>query len=93
MSTAPQFTVGFPPELVEAIAVRVAELLAADRASSSGPEPWIAVEDAAAHLACRPHRIYDLVASGRLPHRKEGRRVLFRRSELDAYLDEGAGAP
>jgi excisionase family DNA binding protein len=74
---------------LDAIAVRVADLLA-DRHASTGPEPWIGVEDAAHHLACSPKRIYDLKAQGRVPHRKDGSRVLFRRSDLDAYLDAPA---
>ena len=71
---------------LEVIAERVADLLAA-RPIASEPEPWIGVEAAAAHLACSPKRIYDLKAQGRIPYRKDGSRVLFRRSELDAYLE------
>jgi excisionase family DNA binding protein len=31
--------------------------------------------------------VYELVAQQRLPYRRDGRRLLFRRSELDAYLE------
>jgi hypothetical protein len=58
-------------------------------------EPWIGVEDAAAHLGCKPQRIYDLVcrrATSGIPHRKEGSRLLFRRSELDRWIDSGRAA-
>ena len=71
-------------DFIDAIATRVAELL---QPAPGAPEPWIGVDEAAAHLACKPQRIYDLVSQRRLPFRRDGRRVLFRRSDLDGYLD------
>ena len=47
------------------------------------------MREAAEHLACKPQRIYDLVSQERLPFRRDGRRVLFRRSDLDEYLEKG----
>jgi hypothetical protein len=32
-------------------------------------------------------RVYNLTAAGAIPHRKHADRVLFRRDELDAWLD------
>ena len=52
-----------------------------------GPEPWVGVAEAAAHLACKPQRIYDLVHQRAIPYRKDGSRLLFRLSELDAALE------
>ena len=80
-----------PGELVEAVAQRVAALLA-DRLdpNGNGPDPWLDVQAAARYLACEPHRVYDLAASGRLRCAKDGRRSLFRREWLDAAL-EGHG--
>jgi excisionase family DNA binding protein len=84
-----------PSELVELIAEHAAELLA-ERLASDGEvppalvaEPWLNVEQAAAYLACPKSRIYDLTREGRLPRRKDGRRSLYRRSDLDAALDDG----
>jgi excisionase family DNA binding protein len=65
---------------------RLAELVAA-RLDHRRSEPWVGVREAAAHLACRPQRIYNLVHARAIPHRKDGSRVLFRLSELDAWLD------
>ncbi|MGZ4185019.1 MAG: helix-turn-helix domain-containing protein [Solirubrobacteraceae bacterium] len=56
-------------------------------ADGHGPEPWVGVEQAAAHLACKPQRVYDLVHQRAIPHHKDGSRLLFRLSELDAWLD------
>jgi excisionase family DNA binding protein len=74
-----------PEALVEAVAERVAELLA-ERLPAQGPAPWLDVDGAADYLACKPHRVYDLVAEGRLRCAKDGRRSLFRREWLDDYL-------
>jgi excisionase family DNA binding protein len=50
------------------------------------PEPWVDVAGAAEHLACKRQRIYDLVHAKRIPHHRDGSRLLFRRSELDVWL-------
>jgi excisionase family DNA binding protein len=76
-----------PDVFVQAIAGRVAELLADSLAGGSAPEPWIGVEQAAEHLACPPSRIYDLVSQRRLTPRRDGRRLLFKRSHLDAAIE------
>lgn len=52
-----------------------------------GPEAWVGVQEAAEHLGCKPQRIYNLVHDQAIPHRKDGSRLLFRRSELDAWLE------
>lgn len=73
---------------VDAIARRVAELL--DQPSMPEPSRWLDAAGAAEHLATRPDRIYDLVQLGKLVPRRDGRRLLFRRDELDAYLEGSA---
>ncbi len=78
-----ELKVAVPRELLDAIARRAAELAANDQADE--PEPFIGVK-AAQHLACRPHRIYDLVHRRAIPFYKDGSRLLFRRSELDAWI-------
>lgn len=88
---ASALTFELPPELVELVAERAAELVA-ERHEPKGSEPWIGVEQAADHLACKPHRIYSLVHRRAIPYRKDGSRLLFRRSELDRWLDQSAPA-
>lgn len=66
---------------------RLRELVASQ--TSNGAEPWIGVTEAAEHLACKRQRIYDLVHADRIPHHRDGSRLLFRRSELDAWLKGG----
>lgn len=78
-----------PGEVVEAVAQRVAELVGG--AESKEPEPWIDVPAAAEYLACRPHRIYELVRRRKVRYRKDGSRLLFRKSDLDRYVSEPTG--
>ena len=72
---------------VEAIAQRVAQLIA--------PVPvhapvWVDAAGAAEHLATSRARIHDLVGLRKLAPRRDGRRLLFRVADLDAYLEDAA---
>ncbi len=75
-----ELRIDFPDELAESIAARVAEMVRSD------PEPYLDVGAAAEYLACKPKRIYELKAAGRLAHFRDGTRLLFRREDLDAAL-------
>ena len=81
-----------PPALVDAIAGRVVELLD-ERGAITGmspSSPWLDVDEAAAYLRCGSRqRLYDLVSAGALEPSRDGRRLLFRRDTLDAYLRGG----
>lgn len=64
-----------------------------DKKQVVSPEPWITAEDAAAHLGYAVGTLYNKIAAGEaIPHRKLGRHLRFRRSELDAWV-EAQGAP
>ena len=54
--------------------------------ASQESEPWIDVDQAAAYIGKKRDRLYDLAAQGAIPHGRDGRSVLFRRSGLDAYV-------
>jgi excisionase family DNA binding protein len=78
-------------ELVELVADWAAELVAERMAATAAPEPWVGVAEAADHLACPRSRVYALVSAGRIPHEKDGSRLLFKRSALDAWVRHGGG--
>lgn len=50
------------------------------------PSPFLDVDEAAAYLRAGRQRIYDLTHAGSLDACRDGRRLLFRREQLDAYL-------
>jgi excisionase family DNA binding protein len=72
-------------ELAKALAPRIASL---QSGSSPEQDPWLNAKQAASYLGCTPDRIYDLSQLCRLQPRRDGRRLLFRRSDLDRYLEE-----
>jgi excisionase family DNA binding protein len=79
-----------PAELVEQIAERAAEIVAERAgAGAGGAGEWLTVAEAADHLRCSTGRVYQLVSARRIPFQKDGSRVLFRRSEVDAWVEEG----
>lgn len=78
------FSLSVSSSLVEAIVDQVVDELAARLPIP--PEPYLTVSEAAEYLACRPKRIYELKAQGRVAHYRDGTRLLFRREDLDAAL-------
>lgn len=71
-----------PSGLIEELAARIAHKIA----PSGNPEPWLNVEQAAEHLACTRRRIYDLAEREAVVYHRDGKRLLFRRADLDAYV-------
>ena len=71
-------------EQIDAIAQRAAALI--EQQPSTLPT-WLNTTDAANYIAAKPGRVHDLVQLGRLQPRRDGRRLLFRRSDLDDYLE------
>jgi excisionase family DNA binding protein len=69
---------------VEAIARRAAELLPP---AANAISPWLDTRAAAKYLCCPVGRIHDLVQLRKLDPYRDGRRLLFRREDLDAYLE------
>ena len=69
----------------------------ADRLRSRLAQPadthtrWLDVPGACELLACPPSRIYALKSAGRIPHHKEGSRLLFDRHELEQWVRDGGG--
>ncbi|MGN6371998.1 MAG: helix-turn-helix domain-containing protein [Solirubrobacteraceae bacterium] len=82
-----ELTVRLADEQVAEIALRAAALIPSSEPNVS---PWLNVTDAAERLRCRKDRIYDLIALGKLHPRRDGRRVLLHRDDLDAYIEGGA---
>ena len=52
---------------------------------------FLNVDEAAALIGRTPHAVYRLVARRQIPYRKHGRRLLFKRAELLAFLDRLPG--
>lgn len=75
-----------PAEWIERAAQRAAEIVAA-RVEPAPVDPWLTVAEAAEHMRTTPRRINDLTYLHKLtPDGYDGRKPMFRRSTLDAYL-------
>jgi excisionase family DNA binding protein len=74
-------------EQLDAIAERVAQLLADRQAPANANAGYLDTAAAAEYLSAPRSRIHDLVALGKLEPLRDGRRLLFRRSDLDRYLE------
>ena len=82
-------TFNLPEELLDQLVEELADraLARATERLRIEAEPYMNAPEAAAYLACKPQRIHELVHQRRLPHHKDGKRLLFRRSDLDTYLE------
>jgi excisionase family DNA binding protein len=69
-------------QLVDLLAERVAARLGTR-------SPWLSADEAAGYLACPVSRIRRLTMTGDLPVHRDGRRVLYRREELDDFIRAG----
>jgi excisionase family DNA binding protein len=74
------------PSDIEAIAGRIAELIARQDVS-----PWLNTAGAAAYMACPVSRVRKLTMDDSLCSYKEGGRRLYRRSDLDQFIAAGGG--
>lgn len=78
-------------EALAILADRLGPLLVPWLSQNHQPESWLDVPQASEYLACPRSRIYALVSTGRIPHHKDGSRLLFRREELDEWVRAGGG--
>jgi excisionase family DNA binding protein len=79
-----ELTVRLTDEQLVEIAQRAAALIPTGAPAVS---PWLNVAEAAERLRCRKDRIYDLISLGKLHPRRDGRRVLLHRDDLDSYVE------
>jgi excisionase family DNA binding protein len=58
---------------------------------AQGRQGWMNADQAATYLgsASRAH-VYDLAARGHIPVHRDGRRMLFRQSEIDDYIEKSS---
>jgi excisionase family DNA binding protein len=69
------------------LAAQLAPLVAAR--IDANASPWLTAAEAAAYLRCPISRVRRLTMTGDLPTHRDGRRVLYRRDELDAFVASG----
>lgn len=93
MSSGFNLTLPLPPELLERIAERAADLVA-ERSEAANGDGWLRGAGAiGSYVAAPPSRIYALAACTppRIPVHRDGSALIARRSELDGWLASGGG--
>jgi excisionase family DNA binding protein len=73
---------------LRALAERLAPFLQTSDGEDGG-DRWLTVQSAAAYLDCKPRRLYEFTRRDEIPFERDGRRLLFLRSELDAWVRNG----
>ena len=78
-------------ELTEADLDLLAEPLGTRIAAQQANEPdgFLDVAGASEFLSCPRSRVYALVSAKRIPHQRDGSRLLFDRAELREYVRNG----
>lgn len=88
MNAEPALVLTLSNELVElvkaSVDARVDEIVRGFEQS-----PWLDAEGAAEYLCCPVSRIRKLTSARDLTVHRDGRRVLYRRDELDAFVAAG----
>jgi excisionase family DNA binding protein len=83
--------------LLETLARRIvalqAELQPEPATGEEAAHCWLGVEQAARYLEWPRQRLYKLTAAGTIPHYKHEGRLLFRRDQLDAWLEPFYAGP
>src|SRR3954447_24223393 len=83
-NAAAGITLEVPAQLIAALAQQVAEQLGVSPLGDTSP--WLTVDEAAEYLRCSKQAVYDRVHQNALQPGRDGRRLLFHRDTLDAYL-------
>jgi excisionase family DNA binding protein len=81
------FALALPPETLEAIAQRTAEIVVERLTALDGRSDWLDSKAAAEYLGISVGHLHNL--KGQVPSHKVGGRRRYRRSELDAYQANG----
>ena len=87
VSVEARFVFSGTDDVIETVAARVAEMVK-DNGMNRDIDPYLTVEEAARYIGAPRSRIYDLTGKGAIESRKDGRRLLTKRSWLDRYLDD-----
>jgi excisionase family DNA binding protein len=83
-------TLTLPPELLDALAERVAALLRPEAREEQQPlSPWLDVAGACTYTGLSKDALYKLTAAQGIPFRKKasGQGLRFHRAELDAWME------
>jgi len=83
-------TVQLPDIVLEELVAQVTQRVLSALKTSPDEGGWIRGATAAAqYIDCPVSRIYALTSQDALPHHKDGSALVFRKAELDAFIEAG----
>jgi excisionase family DNA binding protein len=85
MKESSELRVAVSDELVEAIAVRAAEIVLERQPKTEAESPWLSITDAATYLGVSARQLQRAITKGRLVSSTIGRRRLLNRDDLDRF--------
>ena len=80
------------PEAVAALSDKIDRLLSLQQnASSEHSVNWMTLEQTCAYIPGKPAKstVYGLVSERGIPYHKKGKRLIFLKSEIDAWIIDG----
>ncbi len=84
-------TITLSPEALDDLEARITQRVLDSIETAGAESPYLDVTEAAAFLRGSKQRVYDLVHQGALTPCRDGKRLLFRRDHLAAYVEGKAG--
>jgi excisionase family DNA binding protein len=82
-----ELSLGFPDELVRAIATQTARVLKEDGLAAS---PWLNIDEAADYLRIPKGRLQNLTAARQIKFSPQGKSYIYNREWLDEYARRAA---
>jgi excisionase family DNA binding protein len=82
-------SINLDDQALDALADALAERVAVRLGSGS---PWLTAAETAEYLRCPVSRVRKLTSTAEIPCHRDGRRVLYRREDLDQFVRSGGAA-
>ena len=76
-------------ELKSLIKEALLEIMTEHKTTVSGDNDLLDVPQAAAYIKSKVSTLYEKTSAKMIPHFKKGNRILFKRQELDAWIQKG----
>ena len=89
MTASMEVLLAFTPDDLAHLASGMVALLGPAVAAFAMNSPWLSASEAARYLRAPLSRVRKLTFTREMPCHRDGRRVLYHRDELDAYVQAG----
>jgi excisionase family DNA binding protein len=85
------FAISLPPDTVEAIAARAAEIVLERQRQDEGGSPWLSIAEGAVYLGISERQLQRALTKGKVTSTTIGRRRILHRDYLDRFARAATG--